>query len=304
MPNGTDFTAFKAAGYAGLNFAFLGSFQNYHRPTDDIQHLSQRSLRHEGETALALAQTLGNNAIATSHADGIYFDVWSYFVVRYPIRLAMPLAWLTAAVVAGVVAVAARRRAAMGRMLVEMLAGIGVAAVGIIISAALAWATAQAMGRPGAERDFNWLCAVAVVYAAAAAVALQWLVQRWIAAEATACGMLAVWAGAGLVVAHAQPLASYLFVFTVWLVAIATLVAMMCPCRASISFTIPTALAAAALALNAGHVYLASLAVEANGLHWIVAAEALILWLATPVLFLAVIGNTKQVLVPVRSGEL
>src|SRR4029077_6914987 len=34
LPNDTDFTVFKAAGYEGLNFALIGDVERYHTPQD------------------------------------------------------------------------------------------------------------------------------------------------------------------------------------------------------------------------------------------------------------------------------
>ena len=39
LPNDTDFTVFKAAGYEGLNFALIGDVERYHTPQDDFAHL-------------------------------------------------------------------------------------------------------------------------------------------------------------------------------------------------------------------------------------------------------------------------
>jgi hypothetical protein len=281
MPNRTDFTVFKNAGLAGLNFAFLGSFANYHHTTDDIAHLSLRSLRHQGETALALTQRLGNVDPGRADGDAVFFDLWSFLVVRYPQRWAEPLAWLTAGVAAGVVALALRRRrAAVG----GMVGGVALAMAGAGIAATLTFAVARALGVRWGVPGFDWLCAGLTAYAAALVVAMLWLMRRWIAAESVACGMIALWAILGLAAAHALPGASYLFVFPTWLAAVSMVIVLMRWNRHWVGFAIVVFLATAAVGMNAGHLYLAALAVELDGLHWVVAGETAMLWLVIPVL--------------------
>ena len=113
MPNDTDLTVFMGAGLSGLNFAYIGSFENYHSITDDLDHVCAASMRHHGVQALALARRLANTddlsaARLKGQGDSVYFDVWSMVVVRYPARLAMPLAVVAAAMLAALI-VAARR---------------------------------------------------------------------------------------------------------------------------------------------------------------------------------------------------
>jgi hypothetical protein len=99
MPNGTDLIVFLADGLPGMNFAFIGSYRNYHTAQDDVEHLSVRSMRHHGIQALALTRHLANldQLPAKSSGDVVYFDVWSFFVVRYPTWLATPLALIASA---------------------------------------------------------------------------------------------------------------------------------------------------------------------------------------------------------------
>ena len=60
LPNDTDLTVFKRAGFAGVNFAYLRNVDFYHTPFDNIDHVDLRSLQHHGDNALAALRALGN----------------------------------------------------------------------------------------------------------------------------------------------------------------------------------------------------------------------------------------------------
>src|ERR1051325_842539 len=49
MPNTTDFTVFRRAGYPGLNFAFIAGPEYYHTPLDSISNVTPGSLQHQGD---------------------------------------------------------------------------------------------------------------------------------------------------------------------------------------------------------------------------------------------------------------
>jgi hypothetical protein len=52
MPNDTDFTVSLAARRAGLNFAFVDGYFDYHSPTDSPRNLSPETLQHLGDQAV------------------------------------------------------------------------------------------------------------------------------------------------------------------------------------------------------------------------------------------------------------
>ena len=60
LPNDTDFTVFKAAGYEGLNFAFIGDEWHYHTPLDNSANVTPASLQHQGENALPAVVAFAN----------------------------------------------------------------------------------------------------------------------------------------------------------------------------------------------------------------------------------------------------
>lgn len=92
MPNGTDFTVFKRAGLAGLNFAFIEAAQNYHQPTDTPGNLDPRTLQHTGEQMVSLAHHFGTIDLPLEKAgDAIYFNVLGPLFVSYAKRWVLPL---------------------------------------------------------------------------------------------------------------------------------------------------------------------------------------------------------------------
>jgi hypothetical protein len=98
MPNNTDFTVFKDAGFAGLNFAYIVGLDHYHTALDNLTNLDQRSLQHQGATALALTRHFGNIDLnSTAHENEVYFDVLNAMLISYSERWVVPLAVLVCA---------------------------------------------------------------------------------------------------------------------------------------------------------------------------------------------------------------
>jgi hypothetical protein len=103
LPNDTDLTVFKQAGYQGLNFAFIEGVMNYHHATDSLQNLNRGSLQHQGDYAVELARWFGNvDQIESSHGNAIYFDVLGRVLVHYSSRTGTLLLIVTALLLAWV----------------------------------------------------------------------------------------------------------------------------------------------------------------------------------------------------------
>ena len=100
LPNDTDFTILKEGGLAGLNFAFIDGYAYYHTPLDDLAHVDERSLQHQGSYALALTRHFGNlNLTQTGDGqDAVYFNLFGSVFVHYSGRWVLPFA-LTVAVI-------------------------------------------------------------------------------------------------------------------------------------------------------------------------------------------------------------
>jgi hypothetical protein len=111
LPNNTDFTVFKKAGFQGLNFAFTDGHRFYHNSTDTVENLDLRSVEHLGSYVLSLTRHFGNLDLTTTTSGGnaIYFDLLGATVVYYPQKWAIPLAVLAGALFIGVVGFALER---------------------------------------------------------------------------------------------------------------------------------------------------------------------------------------------------
>jgi len=84
MPNDTDFSIFKDEGYQGMNFAYIDDWQTYHMPIDDLEHLDERTLYHQGSPILALVRHLGNkNLDAFPDGNAVYFNVFRSLMIVY-----------------------------------------------------------------------------------------------------------------------------------------------------------------------------------------------------------------------------
>jgi hypothetical protein len=94
MPNDTDFTIFKEAGLPGLNFGYIDSWDTYHMPTDNIEHLDPRTLYHQGSTILEATEYFGNLDLRdSSEGEAVYFNVLRSWMIIYP----QGWAWILAA---------------------------------------------------------------------------------------------------------------------------------------------------------------------------------------------------------------
>lgn len=95
LPNNTDLTIFKEAGFAGLNFAYIVGLDHYHSPLDNLTNVDHSSLEHQGSTALTLTRHFGNlDLTSTTGENEVYFDLLNSVVVSYSERWVVPLALL------------------------------------------------------------------------------------------------------------------------------------------------------------------------------------------------------------------
>lgn len=86
MPNDTDLSISLKAGIAGLNFAFLDGFYDYHTEGDNAANLSKATLQHLGEQALAMTRTLGNMPLPLEDtSEVVFFDILTLAFFSYPL---------------------------------------------------------------------------------------------------------------------------------------------------------------------------------------------------------------------------
>jgi hypothetical protein len=109
LPNDTDFSVFRDAGFAGMNFSLADGSARYHTPEDSPDNLDRASLQHMGSTVLTAASYLAEQDLGAPRGGSLtYFTVLGE-LVHYPQSLAVPLAVLAAVVLATTVLYARRR---------------------------------------------------------------------------------------------------------------------------------------------------------------------------------------------------
>lgn len=126
LPNDTDFTVFRRAKVAGLNFAFGAGFDAYHTRLDTLDNLSLASLQHHGSYALPLTRHFGDldlTRFQQSTADDIFFNPIGGIFVAYPENWALP--WQTAVTILLILAITrARRELKIQKLLLALLASL------------------------------------------------------------------------------------------------------------------------------------------------------------------------------------
>src|SRR5690348_12187007 len=154
LPNDTDFTVFKRAGYQGFNFAFIGDVAHYHTPLDNVANASSASIQEEGEDGLAMTRALANSDLNFgAPSDAVYSDVLGWKTIWWPARWTPWFALLALILLAGEIVALARR----GQMKVKEF-GLGVAAwpVILIVAGILGWVL-QTLLRVTGAMPTNWV---------------------------------------------------------------------------------------------------------------------------------------------------
>lgn len=175
LPNDTDLTVFKRAGYQGINFANVGDVAHYHTPLDDEPHLTPRTLQHHGDHLLAMARALASTELRkTSDDNGVWFDVLSFFIVWWPQRWSLWLSILMLAIVLAAAMVRLHDAQTSPRYITIGVASFFVALLmAFIIGFAAMWLTnLRALGatwvaNPGPSIAAMWLIGIGSAIAAA-----------------------------------------------------------------------------------------------------------------------------------------
>lgn len=217
LPNDTDFTVFREAGYAGLNFAPVNGFSFYHTPTDSLENVSDRTLQQMGSYMLALAHHFGNlDATPTAKGDAVYFNVPGMALVRYREIWVMPLTAAIALLFAAIVVMGWRKKTlspagvATG-LLSVFLSLIAVAAITAIGS----WLAHTLEGGAGVialgDTPRSNLYVLGLLALAVAATAAVYAGFAWVRAEELVAGALACWLLLLVLTSVFLPGGSYLF---------------------------------------------------------------------------------------------
>ncbi len=210
MPNDTDLSVFRAHGYHGVGFAFIGGVARYHTPLDDLEHLDPGSLQHQGDNALATVHALSSSTSVESppRGDAVYFDLLGVTVVSWPVLWARILAGIALALAAiGGLLLLRRGGLSLSGSLWALLRFFAVLAVAGVLGAFAqrVWKASGAL--PGAfvahPTAFTAACAGAGALAVAfAAKTARHAVDEWAGAQL-------FWLGGAAVVAILEPKASF-----------------------------------------------------------------------------------------------
>ena len=85
LPNSTDFTPAKAAGYQGLNFAFIGRPALYHSPMATPAALDRGSVQDMGGQVLDVSRALlAAPTLPEAAPDLTFFDAFGLVLIAYP----------------------------------------------------------------------------------------------------------------------------------------------------------------------------------------------------------------------------
>jgi Peptidase family M28 len=230
LPNNTDFTVFKAAGYQGFNFAFIGDVAHYHTPLDSFAYASASTIQHQGDNALSAVLALADSTELHPPAkDSVFFDILARGVVVWPIAFVLPAALAALLILLAETAFLFRRGLLTGRQ--ASYGAVG-ALVNLLLGGVLSWgvlALLRFLGRLPPKGAPPWIAhplAMHIGFAAlallSAAAAAAWFARR--------AGFWGFWFGAGMAVAllsvasaAAVPAASYLLLLTALAAALAPL---------------------------------------------------------------------------------
>lgn len=215
LPNDTDFTIFKSAGYQGLNFAFIGDEPHYHTRLDNSANVSLPSLQHQGENALATVVALANSDLSNLQpTESVFFDLFGRKTIHWPARKTLLFAVLAAIFLLGqlIWLVLSKRLA-----LAEFLAGLLAWLVIMVAVAVLAFILRHVMDIAGAT-PVNWIAhplAIKIAFALMA-IAIVVLLGAWFVRRAEFWGLWggiwAWWSVLSIVAAAKAPALSYIVV--------------------------------------------------------------------------------------------
>jgi hypothetical protein len=93
LPNDTDFTIFKAAGYQGFNFANISDVSLYHTPLDNFENASPATLQHHGDNALSTILALANTDLSNPPpSEAVFFDLFERWTIWWPANWTLMIA--------------------------------------------------------------------------------------------------------------------------------------------------------------------------------------------------------------------
>ncbi len=220
QPVVSDFRPFVARGIPGMTFGMLDGPAYDHTAYDSLASFDEAGLQHTGETALALARSLGDADLWSLRApDVVYFDLTGSVAVSYPVSWVVPLMAGALVLFVAVVALAARRRLLTLRGVAWATLGTGATLGASLLVVAAGWT----MYRTAYEERVwtgtgvvisDWYRLGLVLLAAAVVLGIYAGLLRRLRAWDLAVAALAWWAAGSVVVALAFPGASYLLTWS------------------------------------------------------------------------------------------
>lgn len=220
MPNDTDFTVFREAGYSGLNFAFIGGLEYYHTPNDSIANVQLGSLQHHGDYVLELTKQFGNAELDDpKQSNAVYFDVLGRVLVHYGQTTAISLLVLTGLLLAVTVYLGIRKKYfQIGAALLGLVSLVIAVAAAVLGSTAVSYLIFALRRRfsvigPGLWYHSGLYILAFVAIGLACAMAVYCLMAKWISSENLTVGALLGWFGLAIGVSMNFAGASYLLLW-------------------------------------------------------------------------------------------
>ncbi len=173
LPNDTDFTVFKAAGYQGFNFAYIGNVGRYHTPLDSVANADASSIQQQGNNALAALTALADApTLEPSSGESVFFDGFAYTLIAWPAGFTLPAALLALSLLLTESVVLLRKRAVTWRQaLWGWVATLCTVGVGVALCSGLLALLIWLHKVPPLESS-PWISQPLPLHLAAAAIAL------------------------------------------------------------------------------------------------------------------------------------
>lgn len=239
---GQDFDVFEEAGYTAANINNWTNTAFYHTRLDNLDHVDERKLQAYGASMVQLAGHFGGIDLSqTRDEDRVFFSVFDKnFVIHYSNAWTWPLALVAALGVAAVVIAGIRRRRLSARALAVSVAGLLALLVLGAVVAETGWGVIKGL-HPEAdwqqEQDIYQggllLGGLTALVAAGFIASMSWGARRLGIANLQVAALVLVLV-LGLYAAAEDPLFSYLALWPLIAVTLAT----------GVSFFIPTGAAA------------------------------------------------------------
>lgn len=219
MPNDTDFTVFRRAGYPGLNFAFIKGLAYYHTPLDSISNVTLGSLQHHGDYVLELARQFGNAASEVQRtANLVYFDVLGTWLVRYSQSMATVYLGIAALLTALILYLGFRRKSLRaGACVLAFLSMFASVIITVLGAWLVTWIALQmrhvARINAGLRYHPEWYILAASAVGLAGSVAFYTLISKKLGAANLMVGAFLGWLSVTILISFYFPGGTYLFLW-------------------------------------------------------------------------------------------